>query len=689
MQCPSCGRTVRSKSQCAYCGYRFNRADQKEQALIKSQHPEQKIDSQKVSLSKGQNIQTSAHSSHPKAPVRRNLKKELEEAERQAKLAYLRTIDPNGEYEEEQPLSEEEAFHRRADEVFSYPYTASADSFDREPNQDEYVVPRTQSHGMMNFFWNLVKFLILLAVFFLLFLFGPQLMGMVKTYLNPVISQLSNHPEKETSLVSEENSEEEQDRSEDSQGNNITSTSVEDQTTSQQSGFQIQDSKVELGDYPTIKIKMNFDDSISKVTEDTFNFKVKYNQSEVDLDQKYALIKEGKQLILSFADPALSVIGEDTSKQTLIIKAKDFDHEIDYKVPAKSEMNQQMDEWNQLVTDNFSGQDKVAMQVQKVGDKRPFVYDDQTMEADRLIGWFILQRTYEQVAQELITLDQEVPVKKQLMASGDTGTVANQEAETYTVQELIDLTVQEGDASAMNHLVQLAEGVNRFNYWLKESGYFATRMSAPLAVEEEAYITGSVTNVTDLASLLNKLAKNQLIDEETDGLFKEAINKSPYTDKFPNENPYVVERYELLTTEENPKVQHIAGIVEAENTQYITVFLSQNYQEPYEMNARIRQTLDTILTQLITGQTAEEIQSSEENVVTSEAVQVVEPTPESYIEPVQETVPPVTSIEEQVSSAEPTDNLYNGKQTENFYWFGDQYRRGTWQQNENGEWYYY
>ncbi|WPJ91130.1 hypothetical protein R0V13_01790 [Facklamia hominis] len=30
MQCPNCGRHVRSKTQCAYCGYQFNSSDKKE-----------------------------------------------------------------------------------------------------------------------------------------------------------------------------------------------------------------------------------------------------------------------------------------------------------------------------------------------------------------------------------------------------------------------------------------------------------------------------------------------------------------------------------------------------------------------------------------------------------------------------------------------------------------------------------
>ncbi|MGX7109194.1 serine hydrolase [Facklamia miroungae] len=669
MQCPNCGRNVRSKTQCAYCGYKFNQADKKEQGNLdkKTQNTFKKSEDHPNSGKKTnqkQNLSNYKPEVTRHVPVRRSLEKELAEAEKEAKLAYERSIVGVSNSSSEEDDSED-AFKRRADEVLSYPYTSSEFLNESHAEEDDYIVPKTKKNHFGKLLWNLLKWLIVLAVFFLIFLYGPQLLGMVKSYLDPMIGQNNEQPVQEVVTSQDQNSSAEIETTTKTESDENSSKEAglkEEQTTSHEvAAFQIKDKQVDVEEYPTIKIDLEFVNSLSQVNQETFKFKVKYNDTEVELKDEFSLFKEGKMLKISFNDPALSVIGEDTSQQALLISADNFSEKIAYKVPDKQDQAERIDQFNQTVNEYFPEQETVALQIQKVGDQAPFVYEDQTMEADRLIAWFILQRTYELVADGIVSLDEEIPVKTQLIASGDVGQVASQERDSYTVQELIDLTIQAGDASAMNHLVQLAEGVNRFNYWLKESGYFATRMNAPLAIEEEAYITGSVTNVTDLSNLLSKLAKNQLVDEEHDNLLKEAVNLSPYTDKFPNYNALVTQRYELLTTEENPQLQHIAGIAQAEGSEYIYVVLTKKFNESYDMVGRISQTLNDLMTQLITG------------------------------EEVQETTIEESSVEVGPAEAgvEPTDNLYNGKQTENYYWFGDEYRRGTWYQDEKGTWYFY
>ncbi|MGF3067066.1 serine hydrolase [Facklamia sp. P12950] len=682
MKCPNCGRNVRSKTQCAYCGYRFNQADKKEQSLLKKRKPNDEISVEKdirglneVADNEKQSQAIKDNRQH--VPVRRSLEKELAEAEKEAKLAYERSLQSNSKGNESEEDSEE-AFKKRADEILSYPYTGSLFSDESTDNAEDYIVPRTKKTSFGKTLWTIVKWLILLAAFFLMFVYGPQLVGMVKSYLDPIINQNSEQPvqETETSQLPKD-TEKTMNVTSDNSSSEVKSEEENQTTTVEDTVFEIEKSKVDVDAYPMITVNLDFANSLSDVDQETFNFKVKYNETEAELKDEFSLFKEGKKLRLSFNDPALSVIGEDTSQQELLISAENFSERIAYEVPNKQDQAERIDQFNQIVTNYFSNQETVALQIQQLGDKAPFVYENQTMEADRLIAWFILQRTYELLAEETITLDQEIPVKTQLIASGDSGQVASQARDSYTVQELIDLTIQSGDASAMNHLVQLAEGVNRFNYWLKESGYFATRMNAPLAIEEDSYITGAVTDVTDLANLLIKLAKNELIDGEYDDLLKESVNLSPFTDKFPNYNANVTQRYELLTTEENPQLQHIAGIAQAAGEDYIYVVLTKKFTEPYEMNGKISQTINDILIQYLANQEGAEIL---ENETTLEVTQ----------EPVQTTqavvTPPVTSVE---TGVEPTDNLYNGKQTENYYWFGDEYRRGTWYQDENGAWYYY
>ncbi|MCR8969515.1 class A beta-lactamase-related serine hydrolase [Facklamia sp. 7083-14-GEN3] len=685
MQCPNCGRNVRSKTQCAYCGYKFNQADKKEQSSLnkRRQNDSKAVDKNSHDLTEMKHSQNLGEN-RQHVPVRRSLEKELAEAEKEAKLAYERSLQSKSK-DNESEVDSDEAFKKRADEILSYPYTGSAFSDESTDNEEDYIVPKTKKTSFGKVLWSMFKWLILLAVFFLMFVYGPQLVGMVKSYLEPTINQNNEQPAKE--LENSQNSTETTSREStmnaiSDNSSKVNSNSEENQTTSfEDTAFQIEDSEVDVENYPMISINLDFAESLSDVDQETFTFKVKYNETETDLEDEFSLFKEGKKLRLSFNDPALSVIGEDTSQQKLLISAENFSESIAYEVPNKQDQAERIDELNRIVNDYFSDQETVALQIQQLGDKTPFVYENQTMEADRLIAWFILQRTFELLADETITLGQEIPVKTQLIASGDTGQVASQARDSYTVQELIDLTVQSGDASAMNHLVQLADGVNRFNYWLKESGYFATRMNAPLAIEEDSYITGAVTDVTDLANLLVKLAKNELIDEEYDALLKESVTLSPLTDKFPNYNANVTQRYELLTTEENPQLQHIAGIAQTVGEDYIYVVLTKNFNEPYDMNARMSQTINDILTQYLSNQEGNEPVENETSIEnTQEPVQTTQviTSPPAYD-------PSATSVETVV---EPTDNLYEGKQTENYYLFDDGYRKGTWYQDENGAWFY-
>ncbi|WPJ91131.1 hypothetical protein R0V13_01795 [Facklamia hominis] len=113
------------------------------------------------------------------------------------------------------------------------------------------------------------KWLLAVAVIFALFMLAPKLYTKVKT-------MWSNHQAgqvKDLSSTSEE-----------------TSSQVEDQSTTQvkNAAFTLADHKVDLTNYPTIQVTLDFDEDLDQVDQDTFKFKVTYNNTDLDLGEDYS-----------------------------------------------------------------------------------------------------------------------------------------------------------------------------------------------------------------------------------------------------------------------------------------------------------------------------------------------------------------------------------------------------------------
>lgn len=810
MQCPNCGQTVRSKTQCAFCGYRFNSADKQElnQTNIENNSRENRANQRSSSGSfeeefkrtgnrrVGEEQRTKKEASYQPKPIpRRNLDRELETAEQEARDAYA-SAAKSGDSEksrrtsrsfvlenrasgDKDPDDVDEEFKRRADEVLAYPYTPMEEEDNYDPSDsayqeeftDERVVPKTKRSGSTSVVGTVFKIVIAFALIFLLFLFAPRIIGQVMQYFGSSESSQSQQPfnlpdinlpwddddeveEPEETAVENQSATdsnavgenvssetdvgnaEESITSAEGETNTTTDTSVamnnaadeesaaetqseqaEDNSNSNedtaQAVYTLANSNVNIEDYPTITVEMEFESDLSEVNRDTFDFTVKYNGTDVTFDNEYSLLKEGNNLTLSFVDPAIAVVGEDTSDQTLVIEAEDFTEEIEYSVPSDSLDQAQADEFNTIINEGLNELADVSVVLQNTESESAFVYDNQTVDADNLISWFILEKTYQLVEAGDLSLEDNIEVYQQLIASGDSGVIANaEEGQEFTLQQMIDLIIQQGDASAMNHLVQATGGVNDFNYWLNGNQYFATRMNAPLAVEND-YVSGSVTNGTDISRLLTDLATDELVSPEMDTSFKEALLQSPITQKFPANN-LVTRRYELITDDENSHVQHYAGIVETDETVEVVVILTSNFQETAEVISSINTAIDQSLTYVVTGQTVEEQEESANTQAEAESIEQASREAESIAQAqaeaesrsleesrsiaeqaAQNQVPAIDETLEQPSndvtspSGEPTNNLYDGKPTENLYDFGEGERRpGIWFQTEDGQWMY-
>lgn len=642
MKCPNCDRTVRSKTHCAYCGYNFKAGD--------------------------------VATSEPKRSERTDQVTEVESSEPEQRV---------------EPVVPEITDFRDAGDIDSNEVYESRSG--REP---QAVIPKTKRKGG-NAIWGIIKLLIAVAVVFLLFLYGPGLAGQMMDYFNSednfFVQTFGSKDESDE--VSSEVATEESDLEGETTTEGDSSDSATSESEEAKSALTLTNQSVELENYPTINVTMSFEESLASVDQSTFKFLVSGTGEETELSE-YSLFKEGNNLVLSFNDPSLEVVAATEQEQTLRLVSENLniDEAVTYTLPDVNVDQEQAQQFNDSINNHLADLGDVSAVFSEVGADVPFAYANQSTDADALIGWFVIERTFEALSSGEFTLESSVPINDNLKAANDTGAVASTEVDaTYTYGQLLEYVVRERDLSAINHLIQETGGLNEFNLWLNESGYFATRLTAPLSYNEEGLITGAMTSAQDIGNLLNALANDSLVNETSDATIKEMLLQSPFSDKYPESITGVETRFELMSADDNPSRQYYTGILKMEDTSYIVVILVSNVKSVEEAVPAIATTIDELATYFSQGT----LPSEEDEVESSESEEEVVAEPEtSQVEIVEETpaqVAPVepTSPNEALSpSGEPTTDLYDGKPTENLYWFGDEQRPGIWFQDESGSWKY-
>lgn len=642
MKCPNCDRNVRSKTQCAYCGYDFKAGD--------------------------------VAAAEPKRSERTEQAPEVVGNERERGVEAA--VPEVTEFRDAGDIGSGEVYETRSA---------------REP---QTVLPKTKRKGG-NAVWGIIKLLIAIAVVFLLFLYGPRLVGQVMDYFNSednffvqTFGSKDDSSEETSDVASEET---EVDGESTADGESAEELASEETVT--QSALTLTNQSVELENYPTIGVTMAFEESLSSVDQTTFKFLVSGTGEEIELSE-YSLFKEGNNLVLSFNDPTLEVVAATEQEQTLRLVSQELniDEAVTYTLPDVNVDQEQAKQFNDTINNNLTDLGNVSAVFFEAGADVPFAYDNQSIDADSLIAWFVIERTFAGLSNGEFTLESSVAVNDSLKAANDSGTVATTEVDaTYTYEQLLEYVVRERDLSAMNHLIQETGGLNEFNLWLNESGYFSTRLTAPLSYNDEGVISGAMTSAQDLGNLLDALANDSLVNETSDATIKEMLLQSPFSDKYPEDLAGVVTRYELMSADDNPSRQYYAGVLEMEETSYIVVMLVANATNAEEVVPAIATTIEELTAYFTEGalpsEAAEEEETEEEVVVESETettqVEIVEETP------AQETpIQPTTPNEELSPSGEPTGELFDGKPTENLYWFGDEYRQGIWFQDESGSWKY-
>lgn len=549
MQCPNCGRNVRSTTQCAHCGYKFGQSDLKE----------------------------AKQAAPASAPVHK----------------------------------------------------------------------KRRGGGFWNVLWGILKLVVLVVLIFLLFLYGPQLISKVTDFFGSSDTQLSQNapeePQGESPVVVEEESSTQEISQEASVlelSDASTSDAESDMSASDESAddsasnaedegrLTLADVQANLDEYPRITVRMTFNEDLANVDRETFDFALTTDGETTPIEDEYSLVKDGKELIISYSDPTVGVLQAEESKQTLAIEAPDLhvSETVEYTLPLLSVDQAQFNQLNDLINENLAQNATVTAVMSSSEDDVPFTYDNHSVDAGNAISWFVLARTYEQLEAGNLELEQGIEIQDGLKAANEeTPTSMTEAGESMTVDSLIAAVIQNQDVSAMNHLIQAVGGPNEFNLWLNESGYFATRLTQILDVSQASLIEGAVTSAQDIARLLSQLSQDQLISPEMDAAFKEALLDSPMTEKYPSSGIDVVNRrYEITSSDSNPTQQYYTAILEGESQDYVVVLLVSDFSEPETVISQINALLNDSVTYLETGSLPEEVEEEPESE---------EPTSESEVAP--------------------------------------------------------
>ncbi|MBG9988934.1 serine hydrolase [Aerococcaceae bacterium DSM 111176] len=626
MECPNCGRTVRSKTQCAHCGYVFGSGEAKQ-----------------------------ANNAQSNDDVTRSTRSEREaRAEKQRKELEFEEVSVNS-----QPESRSD-YSRNDDDIYVY----------------EEEKERSGCGRVVGF---IIKLLVAVVLVFLLFLYGPQLYEMAMDYFNgddqtEQTEQTSEAVSEATSEVESTEGEGDASEGEETEGEGEGEASSEGESANEESTDEdvagaSWSMDTNMDEYPVVTVTMTPEDGapVGSIDNETFTFELTNGNTSSQEITDYSLTTEGDDLVLSFSDPALNVISADPQEQVLSITSEDLNvsETVTYEIPSNGLDQDQVDTYNQVINDAFTnGEEVTAFIGSNDEETAAFTYDSQTKDAGNLISWFVIERVYQAIEDNELAIEDTVTLNEALLADGDVGPLSEAtEEEEYTIGELLDLAIQDQDLTAMNHLIQEVGGPNEFNVWLNENSYFSTRVNNLLSMSDDGGVAGALTNVQDLGQLLNKLSEDTLVSEEASADIKERLLLTPYTAKYPeNGIEGVVSRYEIASTDENAEQQYYSAILETEETDYVVITMVSNFDDAEETVSTMSSVINDSMSYAVTGEISEEeeeVSSEEVSEETSEESTVAEEPVESFVaeEPVQNESTEVT-YEEPVEQYTPQNPEY-------------------------------
>lgn len=619
MKCPNCGKRIRSKTQCAHCGTVF--------------------DGQNQPQAHHQSVENQASDTHEYRD-------------------YVAELEVQDAYPQDYTSEKGEPDYTRSQEDDEDFLTGQPvyipNSAEEDEAYDQDFVPETprRGTGVLGVLGGILKFLLLLALVFCIFYFGPSLVRQLSQRFSSEDASQVQAPE--PAPAESPDPEPGQDPGQEEpvgglasdaasgEGQELAASQTDESQDPEEAAEEerLVDVRVNTDNYPVVEIALDFNESLATVTHDTFSVYGLEGEEEFDITDAVALSKEGNTLYLSFNDPTLDVVSTQPIQQMVVLRSneEDFSQEISYEVPSRRFDQESLASFNEILNENLADLGDVSAVISEVdSDKLPYVYDSQVLPAGNMIAWFILQATYEQVEAGQLNLTDRVTLDAALIAEGDEGSLSQQVGEEVSLEEVINRVILERDYSGMNHLIAAIGGPNAFNIWLNESNYFATRISDLLSISPSGMVTGAVTDVQDIHTLLTDLALDQWVSEEADAAMKDQLLLTPITEKFPLDFPLVIRRFELANGDANEAQQYYAGILETEETRYIVAILVNNIDNAQATVQGIADTIQQGITYAETGEVTPLEGTGEPEEAASLEEELAPDTPDEDLSPVQET----------------------------------------------------
>lgn len=373
MKCPNCGRTVRSKSQCAHCGYVFGSSDAKRSSNTQANEEDNYV--------------------APKKPA--------------TDIKLGETIELDVSEMNSQPEPEQ-----KPEDNFKYV----------DDNEDLYVYEEEEERGGCR---RIISFLIQLivgvVVVFLLFLYGPRIYEKAMSLIKGGDNQTE---EAAKELTSDQASSVEPVVEEVAVENPVTPWQFVTNTDAYPlvTIKMTSDKPVDLVDSNTFKFELTNGNTASQAITD---YSLAKEGNDIILSFRDPAVNvvaaEPQDQSLAISSESLGMTG--TVTYSIPTNGVNKDLVEEYNKIINNAFSK--------------GEEVTALIGSAKEGAAPFIYDNQTKEAGSLISWYIIERVYQAIEAKTLTLEDTLTLNIALIADGDTTSEEGKEVTIDELLDLV------------------------------------------------------------------------------------------------------------------------------------------------------------------------------------------------------------------------------------------------------------
>lgn len=232
----------------------------------------------------------------------------------------------------------------------------------------------------------------------------------------------------------------------------------------------------------------------------------------------------------------------------------------------------------------LSGQTSVA--VMPLSGQPAVIWHNQPQRAASVIKLYILATVYQRVAAGKLDLDRHYVLKASDQVGGS-GTLQSLPAGTrLTYRDVTERMITVSDNAASNIMIHAVGGLDGVNAEIKSLGLRQTKLNRYL-MDTAALKAGhdNVTSVSDVASLLRRLAKHELVSARASRAMLAILKGTANHTKLPHALPAAATVYNKTGEFDTYGVQNDAAIIQNQHGTIIVVVLAEAGQREAQINA--------------------------------------------------------------------------------------------------------